>query len=103
MRDICLSFEWRLEMLSIRPEYMHWVFFVPANTPPSQCVRIVREQTSRRIFREIPHIRRENMSPDFWAPGYLVRMGPTPYTADMIADFVRLIRQHQGIQPRPSV
>jgi REP element-mobilizing transposase RayT len=102
MQRICISFAWRLEDISIRPEYLQWVLFVPAATPPSRCIRAVREQTSRLIFEDFPHIREENMSKDFWAPGYLVLVGPTPHPPEMIAEFIRLTRQQQGIQPRPS-
>ncbi len=100
MHQICISFAWRLEDLRIRPEYMQWVIYVPANTTPSRCIRTVREQTSRLVFEDFPHIRRENMSKDFWAPGYLVLVGPMPHPNDMISEFISLTRQQQGIQPR---
>ncbi len=102
MHQICISFAWRLEDIAVRPEYMQWVLYVPAATPPSRCIRTIREQTSRLIFEEFPHIRRENMSKDFWAPGYLVLVGPTLHPPEMIAEFIRLTRQQQGIQPRLS-
>ncbi len=100
MYQICLSFEWRLHDLRIRPEYMQWVLFVPPATAPTRCIRTVREQTSRLIFEDFPHIRRENMSQDFWAPGYLVLVGPTAHPPEMINEFISLTRQQQGIQPR---
>lgn len=99
MQQICISFEWRLDDISVRPEYMQWVLFVPANTPPSRCIRTIREQTSKRIFEDFPHIRKENLSKDFWAPGYLVLVGPTPHPPEMINEYIRLTRQQQGIQP----
>ncbi|HTP02265.1 MAG TPA: transposase [Anaerolineales bacterium] len=102
MHQICISFAWRLEDIAVRPEYMQWVVYVPAATPPSRCIRTVREQTSRRIFDDFPHIRRENMSKDFWAPGYIVWVGPTLHPPEIIAEFIRLTRQQQGIQPRLS-
>ena len=102
MHQICVSYAWRLEDIAIRPEYMQWVLYVPAATPPSRCIRTVREHTSRLIFEDFPHIRRENMSKDFWAPGYLVLVGPTPHPPEMIEEFIRLTRQQQGIQPRLS-
>ncbi len=102
MHQICLSFEWRLQDLRIRPEYMQWVLYVPPATMPTRCIRTVREQTSRLIFEDFPHIRRENMSKDFWAPGYLVLVGPMPLPPEMINEFISLTRQQQGIQPRLS-
>ncbi len=100
MRTICVSFAWRLEDISVRPEYMQWVLYVPAATPPSRCIRTVREHTSRQIFEDFPQIRQQNLSKDFWAPGYLVLVGPTPHPPEMINQYIRLTRQQQGIQPR---
>ena len=100
MRQICVSFDWRLDNILVRPEYMQWVVFVPANTPPSRCIRTIREQTSRLILADFPHIQRENLSKDFWAPGYSVLLGPTPHPPEMINEYIRLTRQQQGIQPR---
>lgn len=102
MHQVCISFAWRLEDLRIRPEYMQWVLFVPPATMPSRCIRTIREQTSKQIFEDFPHIRRENLSKDFWAPGYLVIVGPMPHPPEMISEFIRLTRQQQGIQPRLS-
>jgi len=100
MHQICISFAWRLENISVRPEYMQWVLYVPAATPPSRCIRTIREQTSRQIFGDFPHIRQENLSKDFWAPGYLVLVGPTPHPPEMINEYIALTRQQQGLQPR---
>jgi REP element-mobilizing transposase RayT len=102
MHRICISYAWRLDDIAIRPEYLQWVLYVPAATPPSRCIRTVRDQTSALIFEDFPHIRRENMSRDFWAPGYLVLVGTTLHPPEMIAEFIRLTRQQQGIQPRSS-
>src|SRR5512143_1217843 len=100
MRQLCISFDWRLDSILVRPEYMQWVVYVPANTPPSRCIRTIREQTSRLIFEDFPHIKRENLSMDFWATGYSVLLGPTPHPPEMINEYIRLTRQQQGIQPR---
>ncbi len=100
MRQICISFDWRLDSILVRPEYMQWVIYVPPTTPPSRCIRTVREQTSKFIFEDFPHIRRENISHDFWAPGYLVTVGPTLLPSEKINEFISLTRQQQGIQPR---
>jgi REP element-mobilizing transposase RayT len=102
LRTICISFEWRLEDMWVRPAYMQWVLYVPANTPPSHCIRTIRDQTSLQIFEDFPQIRKQNLSQDFWAPGYLVLIGPTPHPPEMINQFIRLTRQKQGFQPRSS-
>jgi putative transposase len=100
MHQVCISFAWRLHELRIRPEYMEWVLYVPPATSPTRCIRTVREHTSRFIFEDFPHIRRENISNDFWAPGYLVTVGPTLLPPEKINEFISLTRQQQGTQPR---
>ena len=50
--QICIAFGWRLEYLAVRPEYVQWVLNVPPATSPDYLMRIVRQQTSEKIFIE---------------------------------------------------
>ena len=100
MRQICVSFDWRLETLVVRPEYMQWLMYVPPSVSSAFCIRTVREQTSRRIFEDFPEIRAQNLCNDFWAPGYMLLIGSTLQPAEVIDEYIRLMRQQQGIQPR---
>jgi len=97
MVQVCISFNWRLEALEIQPEYMQWLLSVPAAIPPAHFIRIIRTYTSRGLLSEYPRFKRENFSADFWAPGHLVIVGSRPHTQQMISEFIRLTRQHQGI------
>jgi REP element-mobilizing transposase RayT len=97
MKQICVSFGWRLDNLTIRPDYMQWIISVPPATPPSRCIRAVRENTSHRIFEEFPQFRHENISKDFWAPGYFVLLGNQPHPPEMINEYIQLTRQQQGM------
>jgi REP element-mobilizing transposase RayT len=100
MQQICVSFGWRLDFVTVRPEYLQWILRVPATTPPSQFMRTIRQQTSHCIFENFPRMKRENLSKDFWAPGYLVIVGTRPHPPEMIREYIRLTRQQQGIPPR---
>ncbi len=97
MRQICLSFGWRPELILVRPEFLQWVISAPASMPPSRCIQIVREQTSKKILEEFPAFKEDNLSQDFWAPGYLALVGMTPHPPEMIIEFIRLTRQRQGV------
>ncbi len=99
MGQICVSFSWRLEFLTVHPDYIQWILAVPPATPPSGCIRTIRQHTSQKIFEEFPHFRQENFSKDFWAPGYFVLVGNRPHPLDMINDYILLTRQQQGIPP----
>lgn len=98
---ICIAFGWRLEFLSVRPEYLQWVANVQPNTSPGYLMRIMRQQTSEKIFSEFPRMKKENPSGDFWAPGYLIMGGTQPHPQQLVRDYIRQTRQRQGQSVAP--
>jgi REP element-mobilizing transposase RayT/DNA-binding response OmpR family regulator len=76
---LCIAFGWRLEYISIRPAYLQWVVNVPPASSPNAVIKKIREHTSVRIFQEFPRFRVDNVSDDFWAPGYLIMGGSQPH------------------------
>jgi REP element-mobilizing transposase RayT len=101
MPNICIAFGWRLEFVAVRPEYLQWVVNVTPNTSPGYLMRIMRQQTSEKIFAEFPRLKRENPSGDFWAPGYLIMGGLQPHPPQLVKDYIKQTRIRQGIsQPR---
>lgn len=102
MPEICIAFGWRLEFLTVRPEYLQWVVNVPPSSSPGYLMRIVRQQTSERIFANFPRLKKENPSGDFWAPGYLIMGGDRPHPPQLVKDYINQTRQRQGTShPRP--
>ena len=97
MREICIAFAWRLEYLSVRPEYLLWNLNVPPATPPAYLMRIMRQHISVKIFDDFPRFKKENPSGDFWAPGYLIMGGSHPPPVQIIKEFITQTRQRQGI------
>jgi len=101
MPNICIAFGWRLEFLAVRPDYLQWVVNVTPNTSPGYLMRIMRQQTSEKIFGEFPRLKRDNPSGDFWAPGYLIMGGLQPHPPQLVKDYIKQTRLRQGIsQPR---
>ncbi len=94
--NICIAFGWRLEYLAVRPEYLQWVVNVQPNSSPGYLMRIMRQQTSEKIFSEFPRLKKENPSGDFWAPGYLIMGGTQPHPPQLVRDYIRQTRQRQG-------
>src|SRR6266540_2375935 len=94
--NICIAFGWRLEFLAVRPEYLQWVVNVQPNTSPGYLMRVMRQQTSEKIFMEFTRIKKENPSGDFWAPGYLIMGGTQPHPPQLVRDYIRQTRQRQG-------
>ncbi len=100
--NICIAFGWRLEYLAVRPEYLQWVVNVQPNTSPGYLMRIMRQQTSEKIFGELTRLKKENPSGDFWAPGYLIMGGTQPHPPQLVRDYIRQTRQRQGQEATPS-
>ena len=96
MPIICVAFGWRLEYLAVRPEYLQWVSNVPPATSPGYVMRIMRTQTSEKIFSAFPGLRKDNPSGDFWAPGYLIMGGTQPHPSQLVKDYIKQVRQRQG-------
>jgi ActR/RegA family two-component response regulator/REP element-mobilizing transposase RayT len=94
--QICIAFGWRLEYLAVRPEYVQWVLNVPPATSPGYLMRIVRQQTSEKIFVEFSRMKKENPSGDFWAPGYLIMGGSQPHPPQLVKDYIKQTRTRQG-------
>lgn len=99
--NVCIAFGWRLEYLAVRPEYLQWVVNVQPNTSPGYLMRIMRQQTSEKIFTEFPRMKKENPSGDFWAPGYLIMGGTQPHPPQLVRDYIRQTRQRQGQEAPP--
>ncbi len=97
MKQVCVSYGWRLEALSIRPGYMQWVMRVPLNANPAQFMRLTRRHTSGKIFEEFPRFRRENVSGEFWAPGNFVFPGDQLQAPETINTMILQTRRGQGL------
>jgi REP element-mobilizing transposase RayT len=97
LQQICISFGWRLEFITVNPEYFQWAILVPPSTPPGRFMQQIRNDTSSMILSSFGHIRKENLSNDFWAGGYLVVLGTRPHPEEMIHQYIRLTRHQQGL------
>jgi REP element-mobilizing transposase RayT len=97
MKQVCISYGWRLDAISVRPGYLQWVMSVPLNTNPAQCMRLIRQHTSQKIFDDFPRYKRQNMSGQFWAPGNFVVAGDQLQTLETINQFILQTRRHQGL------
>ncbi len=97
LKQICLAYGWRLEAQSVRPDYFQWTVQVSPVISPSSVVRLVRLQTSQRIFGMFGRYAASVPSGDFWAPGYLIVSGSQPPETGMIRDYIQQTRKRQGL------
>jgi len=97
MQEICVSYGWRLGAVMIRPGYLQWVLTVPLTANPAHFMRITRQQTSQKILENYPRYKRQNLSGDFWAPGFSVAPGNQFQPLEIISNFILQTRRNQGI------
>jgi REP element-mobilizing transposase RayT len=97
IKEICISYGWRLGAVMIRPGYLQWVITVPLTTNPAQFMRTTRHLTSQKILEDYPRYKRQNVSGDFWAPGFSVAPGNQFQTEENIHSFIIQTRRNQGI------
>lgn len=97
MQQVCVSYSWRLESISMRPGYMQWVMRVPLNANPAQFMRLIRRYTSEKIFEDFPRFKQKNISGEFWAPGNFVVPGNQLQTPEQVNEFILQTRRLQGI------
>jgi len=76
---------------------LQWIVNVPPTISPGHIMRVMRQQTSDRIFAEFVKLKQENPSKDFWAPGYLIMGGSQPHPQKLVRDFIKQTRQRQGL------
>lgn len=97
LQQVCISFGWRLEFVTVDPNYFQWSISVLPATPPGRFMQQIRYDTSALIMENFGRIKQENLSNDFWAPGYLVVLGTRPHPKEMVEQYIRLTRRQQGL------
>lgn len=97
VQNLCLAFGWRLEGISIRPEYLQWMVQVAPSVSPGNMVKIIRQRTSYYLFNAFEAYKQQNPSGDFWATGYLIISGPQPPSAQLLRDYITQTRKRQGL------
>jgi REP element-mobilizing transposase RayT len=97
MKQVCISYGWRLDSISVRPGYLQWVMQVPLNANPAQFMRVIRRFTSERIFEDFPRFKQKNVSGEFWAPGNFVAPAQQLQTPEQVNEFILQTRRNQGI------
>jgi len=94
--QLCLAFGWQVEQINVQLEYFQCIIRVNPFTSPSYLMRIIRQQTSQRIFNSFPLLAQDNPSGDFWAPGYLIICNSQLPPENITQLFHKHTRQQQG-------
>ncbi len=95
---ICQAFGWMLDSLNVHVDYLQWSVTVTPGVSPGNLARIVRQRTSDELFRTFPRLLDQNLTGDFWAPGYLVVRGEQLTAPQLLRDFIQQTRRRQGYE-----
>ena len=88
MPELCETYGWELDLLSVRPDYLKWTLRDFPESLTRDMLQTVREKTSYSIFRVFPNLKEGADSPDFWAPGYLVDNQNRDFTTQALMAYV---------------
>lgn len=92
LQEICLLNNWKLEYVTIRPQYLQWALSVSPSVATVQIVQQVRTLTTRWLEEATG----DHPTPqDLWAPGYLALQGVHHYSEPIIERYICLVRMQQ--------
>jgi REP element-mobilizing transposase RayT len=95
VQQICVSYNWRIEFITVNPDYFQWGLRTIPSIQTSQFMQEIRQKTSELILSTFEYIHNESSANDFWAPGHLVVLGARPYSKEMIEQYIRMSRRQQ--------
>ncbi len=91
--QICISYGWKLQFVTIDPEYFQWGMQLNVSNTPNHIMQTIRTETSKLILSNFSFLDQDKISDDFWALGYLVVLGIHPHIDNMIARSISLMRR----------
>lgn len=92
LKEICASHDWKLEFVTINPNYFQWALWVLPTVPTGRIIQQVRSKTSELIFANFSKLKKGDASDDFWATGYLIISGIHPNPKEVIERYIRITR-----------
>ena len=98
MKEIYTSYGWRLEFLEVTPDHIRWAASIPPTIALSDHIDIIRKETSKRLFDDFPPYKQENLSNDYWAPGYLIMGGKNAISDQIVMAYTKQSRQKYGLR-----
>lgn len=99
LSDLCAHNGWKLEFVTVNPQYLQWALTVSTSIVVSQVVMHVRTELSKHILEKTNVPMDLKDSTDIWAHGYLLLHGLHKNLSEIIEQYIRLIREQQKNYP----
>ncbi|MBG7610071.1 MAG: hypothetical protein IZT55_04310, partial [Anaerolineae bacterium] len=96
VNELSVVYGWRLDHLSVRPNYLYWRAVSPPDYPPASMVSDMKTRISERIFGKFLLIKSDNPSGKFFADGHLIVNGRDKLSQQLMQDFINATRFRQG-------
>ena len=95
LSEVCTHKGWKLEFVTVKPNYLQWALTVSTSVIASQVVIQMRSELSMLILDSKMETVDMKGSTDLWAHGYLLLHGLHQDTSGIIEQYIRLIREQQ--------
>lgn len=96
MPEFCATLGYLLESLRIEPQYLLWSVSLPPTVSPGYLVRILRNQSSARLYERFPQAEWAAAGGDFWASAHLIMRSRQHPESHLIQDFIQRARRRQA-------
>lgn len=93
--ELCENNGWKLEFVTVKPNYLQWALTVSTSVMTSQVVIQVRTELSKLIVDLNKDEADVSDLPDMWAPGYLILHGLHQDPSGIIEQYINLVRDQQ--------
>ena len=93
LKEICRGIEERfeIEFLEIGTDRDH-VHFLVQSVPdysPTKIVRTIKSITAKKIFEQLPEVKKQLWGGEFWSDGYFISTVGSHTTEDVIKQYVK--------------
>ena len=93
LKEICAEIELRyeIEFLEIGTDQDH-VHFLVQSVPdysPTKIVRTIKSITAKKIFEQMPEVKKQLWGGEFWSDGYFISTVGSHTTEDVIKQYVK--------------
>ena len=105
LKEICadIALRYEIEFLEIGTDEDH-VHFLVQSVPkysPTKIVRTIKSLTAKKIFKQLPEVKKQMWGGEFWSDGYYISTVSAHGTEEMVKQYVKNQgRPDEEIQPR---
>jgi CheY-like chemotaxis protein/REP element-mobilizing transposase RayT len=102
IRNVSVSYGWKALRIVVQSGFLAVNISAPPHVAPAFVIRVLRRHSSQCLLERFPALADSNVSPDFWAPGYLLIGTDQPPTPQQVTDYIAFTRRAQGFGPGSS-